>query len=75
MLCIHALPPTVGQIFVAIASDKSGAGIYKCVAPGQYLQFGEESPTSDEDIMLEGSSWSPISSHLLDEAFMAKETP
>lgn len=71
MKSIHAEPPQVGQTFVAVASDSSGAGVYLCVGDGLYLELGEEDPSTDESIMLDGSQWCPITSLAVDAAFGA----
>lgn len=74
MNSIHAIPPKVGQTFIAVASDQSGAGVYRCIGDGLYLEFGEGEPQTDEGIMLEGSAWFPISCRAIDEWFDSKES-
>jgi hypothetical protein len=73
MKSIHASPPQVGQTFVAVASDQSGAGVYLCVADGLYLELGENHPETDETIMLEGSTWAPLQNSTVDDAFSTQE--
>lgn len=73
MNSIHAMPPAVGQTFIAVASDESGSGVYMCIADGMYLEFGEDEPITNESIMLEGSSWCPISCIAIDEHFDSRE--
>lgn len=73
MESIHAKPPKVGQMFVAVASDKSGAGVYRCIGDGVFLELGQTEPLTDESLMLNGSEWCPVDDRDLAECFESDE--